>query len=488
MMAVSLYTSRVVLSTLGIEDFGLYNVVGGFVTMFTFLNSAMASATQRYLNFELGKGNAVRLRTVFCTSVNIHLLISVVVLVLAETVGLWFVYSYLTIPPGRVSAALWVYHFSIFATVVMIMSIPYNATIIAHERMGAFAYISVLEVILKLAIVYILVGFDFDKLKLYAVLMFCVQLLIRAIYGQYSGRHFEESHYKWIWDKSLLREMMGFAGWNLFGNIAMVGFTQGLNILLNMFFGPAVNAARGIAVQVQHAIKGFCQNFQTALNPQITKSYAAGEVRYMHKLIYTSSKFSCYLLVFLSLPVLIDTQQILEWWLKVVPAHTTNFVRLILIISIIDGMSNPLIQAALSTGKIKRYQIVVGSLLLSILPLSYILLKFFDMPSESVFVVQMIVFIMALLARVYMLRSMIGFSFREFAQSVLLPTTMICIISPILPVIAFSFMGKGMAGFIIIIILSCISVMVTVYTLGLTKAERMFVVGKARAMYLKVRG
>ena len=327
-MAVSLYTSRVVLNTLGVEDYGLYNVVGGFVAMFSFFNAAMASATQRYMNFELGRGDNARLHKVFCTSINIHAIISGVVLLLAETVGLWFVYTKLSIPPERFSAALWVYHASVLASVVMVMSIPYNAAIIAHERMGAFAYISVLEVTLKLLIVYMLVVTDIDKLKLYAVLMLLVQLLIRLIYGRYSGRNFAETHYRRMWDGALFREMTGFAGWNLFGNIAAVAFTQGLNVLLNMFFGPTVNAARGIAVQVQNAIKGFCVNFQTALNPQITKSYASDDMAYMHKLIFTSSKFSYYLLLLLSLPVILETPVILKWWLGIVPGHTVAFVRL----------------------------------------------------------------------------------------------------------------------------------------------------------------
>ena len=249
-MAVSLYTSRVVLNVLGVEDYGLYNVVGGFVAMFSFFNGAMAAATQRYLNFELGRGDASRLHLVFCTSVNIHAIISFLVLLLSETVGLWFVYTYLNIPAERFSAALWVYQASVLSSVVMVMSIPYNAAIIAHERMGAFAYISVLEVVLKLLIVYLLVIYDIDKLKLYAVLMLLVQVLICLIYGRYGYKHFTETRYRAIWDSRLFKEMTGFAGWSLFGNIAAVAFTQGLNVLLNMFFGPAVNAARGIAVQV----------------------------------------------------------------------------------------------------------------------------------------------------------------------------------------------------------------------------------------------
>ena len=252
MMIVSLYTSRIVLSTLGIEDFGIYNVVGGVVSMFSFLNGAMATSTQRYLTFELGKeGNVDQMRKVFNASIIIHALISIFILILAETVGMWFIYSYMTIPDSRMDAALWVYQFSILSMIVLVMSVPYNACIIAHERMKVFAYISVLEVILKLLIVYILVLGDIDKLKLYAVLIFCVQLLIRFIYSNYCRRHFKETLFQLALNKKLLKEMTGFAGWNLVGSISFLGVVQGLNILLNIFFGPAVNAARGIAVQVQ---------------------------------------------------------------------------------------------------------------------------------------------------------------------------------------------------------------------------------------------
>ena len=485
-MAVTLYTSRVVLNTLGVEDYGLYNVVGGFVAMFSFFNSAMASATQRYLNFELGRGDAARLHRVFCTSMNIHALISVVVLLLSETVGLWFVYTHLTIPPDRFEAALWVYQASILASVVMVMSIPYNAAIIAHERMGAFAYISVLEVVLKLLIVYLLVVGDVDKLKLYAVLMLLVQVLIRVIYGRYSGRHFLETHYRLMWDAPLFKEMTGFAGWSLFGNIAAVAFTQGLNVLLNMFFGPAVNAARGIAVQVQNAIKGFCTNFQTALNPQITKSYAAGDMAYMHSLVFTSSKFSYYLLLLLSLPVMLEAPLILKWWLGIVPAHTVAFVRLTLAISIIDSLANPLIQAASATGRIRRYQSVVGTLLILILPFSYVALKL-GAPPEGVFVVQLVVFCVAQAARVWMLRPLISFSVREYLRKAGLPIAAVTCASLVLPLAVYVPLEPSFLRFVAVCAVSAVSVCGAVYAIGLAGGERKFVVDRVKAVAAKFR-
>ncbi len=304
-MAVSLYTSRVVLSTLGVDDFGIYNVVGGVVSMFGFLNGALAVCTQRYLNYELGRGDANRLQKVFITSLTIHALISIIVVILAETIGLWFLYNKMTIPDARMNAAFWVYQFSIITTVVLMMSVPYNAAIIAHEKMSAFAYISVLEVILRLAIVFLLQIGNFDRLIFYAFLMLVVQMSIRVIYGLYCNKHFCETKFRMLWDGTLFREMLGFSGWSIFGNLAGVASTQGLNILLNMFFNPIVNAARGISVQVQNALMQFSVNFQTAMNPQITKSYATGDYNYMHGLIYRSSKFTFFLLYLFSLPIIL---------------------------------------------------------------------------------------------------------------------------------------------------------------------------------------
>ena len=288
-MAINLYTSRIVLKILGIEDFGIYNAVGGIVAMFGFLTSAMSISTQRYITYELGKNNLKQLNKIFNTSITIHAVISVIILILAETIGLWFLYNKMTIPIERLNAALWTYQASIASAIILIMSIPYNATIIAHEKMSAFAYISVLEVVLKLAIVYLLLISNFDKLKLYSTLILIVQLIIRIIYGQYCKKHFLETKIHFIKDKSLFKEMLSFAGWNLWGNCAGIASTQGVNILLNIFFGPHINAARGIAVQVQGAVNQFASNFQTAINPQITKSYAQGDYNYMHNLIFSST-------------------------------------------------------------------------------------------------------------------------------------------------------------------------------------------------------
>ena len=477
-MAVSLYTSRVVLQTLGVEDYGIYGVVGGVVTMFTFINTAMSSATMRFMAFELGSGNSEKLHRVFCTSVGIHALISLIIFLLAETVGLWFLDTHMTIPEARMDAARWVFQLSVLSTVVLMMSVPYNASIIAHEKMSAFAYISVLEVGLKLAIVYMLVIFDIDKLKLYAVLVFCVQLLIRIIYGRYCSRHFAECRYRLVYDKSLFREMTGFAGWSLFGNLAGVAYTQGVNILLNMFFGPVVNAARAVAVQVQHAIQGFVANFQMALNPQITKTYASGELEQMHRLVFASGRYSFFLLFLLSLPVIIETGPILTVWLGEVPAHTANFIRLTLCIMMVDALSNPLITAAQATGRIKVYQAVVGGILLMIVPLSYAALKLGGQP-ETVFVVHLVVVMTAQAARLLMIRPMIRLSLRKYFREVVVRTLAVASVAVVLPVTTYSLLPKEtVASFLAVCTVCAVSVAASVYWLGLGKTERAFALQK----------
>ena len=478
-MIVTLYTSRIVLNVLGVEDFGIYNVVGGVVTMFTFINSAMAGATQRFLTFELGKQNLVKLHNVFCTSIGIHVLISLLIFILAETVGLWFMNTYMSIPPERMDAAYWVFQFSVFSAIVMIMSVPYNALIIAHEKMSAFAYISILEVLLKLAIVYVLLIVNTDKLKLYAVLLFCIQLFIRLIYGRYCNKNFTESRYKLFYDKKLFVEMTSFATWSLFGNLSSVAFTQGVNILLNMFFGPIVNAARAVAVQVQSAVLSFVYNFQIALNPQITKNYATGDYKQLHLLIFASGRYSYYLLLLLSLPIVFETNYILTLWLGEVPEHTVNFLRLILCIMLVDALANPLITAASATGKIKIYQSVIGSILLMIVPISYIVLKLGAQP-ESVFIVHFIMIVMAQVARLFIIRPMIKLSLFRYFKEVVIKVILVTFVSIVLPLcvtLYFSFVNDFIR-FVSVSFACIFSTLISVYYWGIGNEEREFIIDK----------
>lgn len=291
-MAISLYTSRVVLHVLGVTDYGVYNVVGGVITLLGFLTNSMSGASSRYITFSLGKGDMREMRRTFGNILSIHFLLAGVVLLLGETVGLWFVLEKLRIPADRMDAALWVYHLSVLTAMLGVVSVPYNAAIIAHERMGAFAYIGIVDALLKLVIVYLLWVMPYDKLVVYALLLFGVQVFDRIVYGWYCVRHFEETCAGFLFDKRLFKEMFAYAAWTMNGNLAVVGYTQGINILLNLFYGPVVNAARGIAVQVQAVAQSFCNSFQTALNPQLTKSYARGDLPRMHRLLIQSSKFS----------------------------------------------------------------------------------------------------------------------------------------------------------------------------------------------------
>lgn len=484
MMTISLFTSRVVLNTLGVEDYGIYNVVGGIVAMFGFINGSMSSATQRYITFALGKGDKSRLQTVFSTTLQIHTLIAGIIVLLGETVGLWFLYNKMQIPAERMDAAFWVLQASIISTVIMIISVPYNADIVAHEKMSAFAYISILEVMLKLAIVYMLVMFSFDKLILYAFLLLAVQILIRFCYSVYCNKHFEETRYKRVWDKALFKEMTGFAGWSMFGNLSAVLFGQGLNMLLNVFFGPVVNAARGIAVQVQNAIQQFVGNFQMALNPQITKTYAKGELNEMHKLMFRSARFSFFLLFFLSLPVLFETDFILTVWLKTVPDNTIVFLRIMICTSLIYTLSNPLIVANQATGNVRRYQAVCGTILLMILPVSYICLRL-GCPAYSVFVVHFLMESLTQMVRMFLLRPLIGIRIRDYFRYIYLPVLLVIAISVILPTIVYFNMDDTVMRFLVVGIVCVLSVSVTAYTLGLSRNEQVFVKTKAISLLQK---
>lgn len=485
MMAISLYTSRVVLNTLGVEDYGIYNVVGGVVAMFGFINSSMSSATQRYITFALGKGDFKNLQKVFSTALQIHVLISVLIIILGETIGLWFMYEKMQIPTDRMDAAFWVLQCSIVSTVIMILSVPYNADIIAHEKMSAFAYISIIEAILKLAIVYMLLISPFDKLIFYAFLILIVQLLIRFCYSLYCNKHFKESKYRRTWDKHLFKEITSFAGWNMFGNLSAVLFGQGLNMLLNVFFGPVVNAARAIAVQVQGAIQQFVGNFQMALNPQITKTYAKREMAEMHKLMFRSARFSFYLLFFLSLPVLLETNFILTIWLKKVPENTVVFLRIIICTSLIYSLANPLIIANQATGKIKKYQAVCGSILLMILPVSYICLKL-GLPAYSVFIVHFVMESITQIARMIMLRPLIGIRLRDYFIKIYAKVIMVIALSVIVPLLVYNCMDDTIIRFFMVSLISILSVGTIAYVIGLSKNEKLFVRSKAISIYHKI--
>ena len=485
-LLVSLYTVRIVLKALGVEDYGIYNVVGGFVGIMGILSASMSTATQRFLAFEIGKENQRKLNQVFSMSVNIHFIVMLLILLLAETLGLWFLNSQLTIPSERMEAALWVYQFSILASLIGVISVPYNAIIIAHERMSVFAWISIAEVGLKLLLVIILQWASIDKLKLYSILMFAVSLIIRIIYGTYCNRNFSENKFQWFWDQKLFKKMMGFAGWNLFGNGATIIVTHGVNLLSNIFFGPAINAARGIATQVSNAIWTFAINFQTALNPQIIKTYSTGEYKVMQSLMVKSSKFSYYLLLLISLPVLFEMEQLLNLWLTEVPPYAVLFAQLMLIRYLIDTMSNSLIVGAQAAGNIRIFQSATGALTLLNILITYIFFKT-GYPPETTIIVSISISFLLLITRLLILKTMINFSIILFINKVIYKVLAVTILSIPLPFYINQTTTESLFRFLLstTTIINC--VLLSVFAIGLEKEERILIVNYIRTIIRRIR-
>lgn len=472
-MLVSLYTSRVILNTLGVEDYGIYNVVGGVVTMFAFFNGAMSSATQRFLSFELGKGDFVKLRKTFNAAQMIHIGIAVLIFILSETVGLWFVKTYLVIPPERMEAALWVYHFSVLSFMISIIQVPYNAMIISHERMHIYAYFSILEVSLKLLIVFILTWISFDKLKLYGILLFAITLIITAAYRIYALKHFKETKFQLVKDKVLYKTLISFSGWSLFGSVANVAKGQGVTIILNIFFGPVVNAARAIASQVQSAVYTFVSNFQIAINPQIIKSFAEGSKEYMYSLIFRSAKFSFYLLFIITLPIILEIDQILFLWLKTIPEMTSLFTIFTLIIIQLWALSNPLVIAIQATGNIRLFQIISGTTMILILPLSYIFFRF-GYPPILAYLIDLLVELILLFVRLLFVKKLINFPFKHFLKDVIVKNVFIVLISIFIPIIIVKYMEVSILRLIIVFCVSILCSVIIIYYFGLLKAERSY--------------
>lgn len=474
-MAVTLYTSRVVLSTLGVTDFGIYNVVGGVVAMMGILNGAMAVSTQRYITFELGKGNIVRLKQVFSICFLIFILLSAIVVILAETIGLWFLYNKMIIPEDRMIAANWVYQFSILSCISSLITTPYNATIIAHERMNIYAYVGIIEALLKLGIVYLLLIIPADRLSTYGLLMFASQCLISCLYITYCLRHFIESRYHFYWERQLFKELVSYSGWNLFGSISGLIKGQGLNILLNMFFNPAVNAARGIAYQVNTAITQFFTNFYTAIRPQITKYYAQGDMTEMIKLIFRSSKLSFYLILLVSLPIIIETPYIIQLWLKQTPEYVIPFTRIIIIISAIDAMATPLMTAAHATGRIKLYQASVGTMTILNIPISYIFLKLGYSPL-SVFYVSLFISTACLFMRLWIVNRLMTFPIKEYILNVFGRSILVCLSAIILPLYIHNILKQELINVMLVCLLCLLSCITFIYLIGLDKSERYFII------------
>lgn len=471
MMLTALFTSRIVLDVLGAADYGLNNVIGGVVVLFSFLNSALLSATQRFLNFHLGRNDYKQTNVVFCMSLNTYILLSVLVIVLGETVGLWFVNTQLNIPHERMYAAQWVYQFTLVQFVINLLRVPYNASIIAYERMNFFAYVSLVEVAAKLAVVYLLYITTFDKLIFYSFLYTIVPLIITFVYKLYCNRHFDTTRYKAIWDRKAFKEMFSFSSWSLFGSLANLSAQQGLNILINIFYGVTVNAAAGIANQVSHNVYGFISNFQTAFQPQIVKTYAAKEMERFHKLIFQTSKFSYFMVIVLILPILFTLDGILEIWLKQVPEYTAIFCRLILIFLSIEAITAPLWMSVQATGKIRNYQILMASLIFLNFPLAYIVLKF-GLPVYTVWVVRIIVNVVTMTARCVYMKKNLDFPLLPYFRNVIVPIFLVTVAALPIPIV-LHYCVSGFWQNLIVVGFSTLTVTILdVYFIGMNAHEK----------------
>lgn len=474
-MVVSLFTVRVVLNALGVEDYGINNVVGGVVAMFSFLTSTMISASQRFFAFYLGQKDYKKLSDYFSMSFWCYVGLIVIIVILAETLGLWFVKTQLTIPAGRMDAAMWVYQCSIISFAFSILTIPFNSMIIAREKMNIYAIGGLLEVFLKLGAAYCVFITPFDKLKVYAVLLCLMMSSVNVFYILYGYKAFAECHVKRMWDRSIFKEVANYSGWSLFGAIAGVFRSQGINILLNMFFNPVVNAARAIAYQVNNALNLFVTNFYKAVQPQITKYYAAGEHDNMITLVFRSSRFCYYLIFLLSLPVLIETPFILTFWLKTVPENTVLFTRLVILTAIVDSTSYPLQSSISATGKIKYFQIVTGGLLIMNLPVAWLFLKM-GYPPEVTMYIAITVSCIAQITRILFARHYNKISIREYLKKVILPTIIVSVVSILAPFILWSIMDESLIRLLVVSVVSVVFTGVSILLFGVTKAERVLLI------------
>jgi O-antigen/teichoic acid export membrane protein len=477
-MGVSLFTSRVILQALGVEDYGIYSVVGGFVSMFALISNSLSAAISRFITFELGKGESSRIKDVFSTAVIIQLVLALLICILLESVGVWFLNTQMTIPTERLYAANWVLQFSIITFAFNLISVPYNAAIIAHEHMGTFAFIGLFEAISKLIIVYLLYISPIDNLIFYSFLICLLSVIVRFLYQIYCRKHFVECKLYFCYDKSLIKEIFGFAGWNFIGASSGVLRDQGVNILLNIFCGPLVNAARGIAMQVSSAVQQFSLSFTTALNPQITKSFAANDRDYCFKLVFQGAKLTYILMLLISLPIILETPIILKIWLGVVPDFAVIFVQLVLMYGLSESISYTMVTLMLATGNIRNYQLLVGGCQMLNFPLSYTLLKFGVSP-EYTFVVSICVAIGCLLLRLFMLNRMVALPIKRFLQSVIFKVLLVTLASILPSFIIINSIEPSLLRLITTTIVSISSVLLFALMFGCSKNERNFIISKA---------
>jgi O-antigen/teichoic acid export membrane protein len=468
---VSLYTSRVILNSLGLVDYGLNNVMAGVITLFSFLNGALGASTSRFLTFELGRNDVTKLKNVFRTAFNIHVVLAVIVVIFCETAGLWIVNHVLVIPPERLFACNIIYQYVIISAMLNITQVPLNALIIAHERMNVYAYLSVSDAILKLVAAYLITVSTFDKLITLGTLNLCVSFGMYLFYHFYCKKHFTEYNIGKKADKKLLREMAGYSIWSLLGSVAVMLKNQGVNILMNIFFGPIVNAANTIAYQVNNAITNFSNNLTMALNPQIIKTYAANEKAQMKNLIFKGGRFSFFLLMVFSIPIFMETDIILKLWLRVVPEYANILTRLVIVLSLVECFIYTLGTSIQATGKIKYYQIIVSGTILLNFPVTYLLYKIGGEPWTAL-VVSIILSIITVFARLILTKVYLNISIGEYLKKVLLVSGTVLIASILFPLTVYLYFNQGFIRLIAVVVISLISSVTSIYLFGLQQSEK----------------
>lgn len=479
-LLISLYTSRVFLKVLGVVDYGIYNVVGGIIAMLGFLNSSMQSAFQRYYNYELGKGNETKVKELFGASLGVQVLLIIIIIVLSETVGLWLLDSKLTIPTERVYAAKWVYQVSILSFCLTTFSAPFGAIITAYEKMHVYAIISIVDAVLRLIIVFVLNFVQYDKLIVYSVLLLFIGILNLLVYWIYCKIHIKVASLKFNWNLSDIKTLTSFSGWTITGTLAYTLKSQGINILLNIFFSPVINAARGISYQILGAVNQFITSFQTAFRPQLTQSYASGNYDYMRKLYYSGSKISYYLIYTISLPIILETGTILHLWLgDNVPEFTISFTRIILLTAFVSAFANPTTGVVYATGRIKTFSICISTLNLMIVPVAYVFLKMGYGPLSAM-VVSFVITVLVQIARLYYASKVANLNIKEYLRKVILPVSIYSVLTLSLPLMSYRLMEDGLLRLLLVCFLSFTSSCLFVLLIGLEKYEKELIYKKLK--------
>lgn len=486
-MLVSLYTSRVILQALGVEDYGVYTAIGGVVSILTVVIGPIDSAISRFLTYELGRGDNGRLKRYFSTGLTIMVLFSILAIIILETIGLWFLNNKMVIDERRIEAANWVLHLSIAVFVVNMLSSPYRASIIAHERMSLFAYMGILDAVLKLAIAYIIMLSSFDKLILYVFLLLFVSIISLFIYFIVCNKRFGECRApKLNIDRELFGGLFSFAGWNIFGAAASVCRGQGINILFNLFGGPIVNAAYGIANQVNGAVGSFVNNFTTALNPSIIKSYAASQKDYMMSLVYQGARFSYFLVLLFAMPLILETDYVTKMWLGQTPDYSVVFIQMMLIYSLIESLSKTIMAGVHATGKIRLYQIVIGGFQVIILPIAYILLEIGYSPTV-VLIAMIVIDVFAVFARMLMAKKIFDLSLSTYLFQVVVKVTIVTSVALVIPLLLRIMLEENIARFFIVVSVSIVTTCLSILYIGCTSIERMVIYRKVCSLLIKAK-